>query len=269
MFPLLEDSFPALRQLFEPLRFNLVVDSIIDGHTPAWVYADRMADPSLALMWNRQDALLLAGRADDSGAIADVEQIVQNEIMPDARNRHIPELALHASPRLRPVAASIAEKLKAREAGRFTFRFAGPKLSWRPMLPPDGQVEPITPQMLRSGLDYATAVDGWVRSFWRSYDDFLVTGFGHCLLLERAIASWCLTVYASAGEVEFGVATAPTHRSRGYATLVAAACVDEAHDRRLTPHWQCWEDNKASVAVAEKVGFVDPVRYTVFRMSTG
>lgn len=268
MFPVLEDLYPALRQLFEPLRYNLVVDSIIDGHTPAWVYADRLSEPGLALMWNRQDALLLAGEVDDPATMRAVEQIITDEILPDAQNRHIPELAFHVSPALRPATRSIVNALKAKEAGRLTFRFAGPKLALRSLLPPGGQVEPITPQLLRAGFDYASAVDLWVRSFWHSYDDFLVTGFGHCLLLERAIVSWCLTVYASGAEVELGVATVPVHQRRGYATLVAAACVEQAYDRRLTPHWHCWQDNKASIAVAEKIGFVDPVGYVVFRVPT-
>lgn len=34
--------YPRLRTLFEPLGYNTVVDSVIDGNTPAWV-ADDMA----------------------------------------------------------------------------------------------------------------------------------------------------------------------------------------------------------------------------------
>jgi RimJ/RimL family protein N-acetyltransferase len=34
-----------LRPIFEGLRYNLVVDSILDGNTPAWVYADEVRQP--------------------------------------------------------------------------------------------------------------------------------------------------------------------------------------------------------------------------------
>ena len=55
------EDYPRLRALFEGLRFNLVVDSILAGNTPAWAFADSLAAPRVGLLWDRQDGVLLAG----------------------------------------------------------------------------------------------------------------------------------------------------------------------------------------------------------------
>jgi RimJ/RimL family protein N-acetyltransferase len=108
---------------------------------------------------------------------------------------------------------------------------------------------------------------GWVHSFWRDDCAFVDNGFGFCLLEEsETVASWCLTVYRGEKEFELGVATAPAYQDRGFAGLVGAACVDHARAREFSLHWHCWEENVASIAVAEKLGFGDPTIYTVYRI---
>jgi len=58
-----ENEYKSVRSLYRNLRFNLVVDSALDGTTPAWVFVDHKDKPQTAAMWNKQDALLLAGYA--------------------------------------------------------------------------------------------------------------------------------------------------------------------------------------------------------------
>jgi hypothetical protein len=80
-----EDQYKSVRSLYRDLKFNLVVDSILDGNTPAWVFVDRAANPRTAMIWNRQDALFLAG---DEGnqvfnrAIGD-QLVAESSPMPD------------------------------------------------------------------------------------------------------------------------------------------------------------------------------------------
>jgi RimJ/RimL family protein N-acetyltransferase len=92
-------------------------------------------------------------------------------------------------------------------------------------------------------------------------------GFGYALLEGPAVASWCLTVFASGQAREVGLATVEAYRGRGYATRVAAACLEQCLRAGCVPHWQCREDNLPSRAVAEKVGFVEPVVYGVLRIA--
>lgn len=262
-----KDRYEAVRPLFEPLRYNLVVDSVIDGNTPAWVLADDAECPRTALIWNRQDALLLAGALQDPSVSAALRDVIAGEIVPDARRRHIPQLSLHTEEtaglaRTRRILADF-------EPERAIRRFYQPgrlQVDWRVQMPPGYAVRRMDPDLLENeNLVNAGAVTGWVRSFWPSNAAFLGTGFGFAVLHGSTLTSWCLTVYASGRQFELGLATVPGHRNRGLATLAAAVCVEHCFDQGMTPHWHCWEENRASIAVAEKVGFERPQRYEVLR----
>ncbi len=43
-------AYADVRPLVGGLRHCLVIDSIIEGHTPAWVYVDNPQEPNTALI---------------------------------------------------------------------------------------------------------------------------------------------------------------------------------------------------------------------------
>ncbi|MGD8398926.1 MAG: GNAT family N-acetyltransferase [Anaerolineae bacterium] len=268
MRQLAPDQYDRVRPLFARLRYNLVVDSVLDGHTPGWVYADDAAAPRTAWLWNRMDAMLVAGDEADADAAAALGTVIANRAVPDARSRHIPELSLfYDGPAWQAPARALVSSWQPELAWRRFYAFERTRVDWRARLAPGCEMVPIDEVLLGDeALDNVSHVQGWVRSFWPSYQAFVETGFGYALLVGKTVASWCLTVYAHADQRELGLATAPEYRQRGYATLVAAATVDHAAARGLGPHWHCWDDNAPSIKVAERVGFVAPVRYTVWRI---
>jgi len=262
------EHYALVGALFAKLRYNLVVDSMIDGNTPAWVYVDHLAAPTAGLMWNRQDAILLAGIFGGAGIDRTLGGIIRKEIIPEAQRRGIPQLALQYTPKAwEKYLPTLMGDLDYRYAQRRFYATSKVKYDWRAHLPPGLQVRPINRALLKD-QEIANAADiaGWVRSFWHSEKHFLDGGFGYYLSRGGAALSWCLSVYASGSHYELGVATALEHRGRGYATIVAAACVEHCDRRGWTPHWHCWEDNRASIAVAQKAGFGNPMGYRVVRI---
>jgi RimJ/RimL family protein N-acetyltransferase len=260
-------QYERVRPLFDALRYNLVVDSVIDGNTPAWVLVDDVEHPRTALIWNRQDALLLGNAPPRPSAEGALRYVIAGEVVPDARRRHIPQLALHVD---NPAGMRAAERMLADfEPERAVRRFYQPgrlQVDWRAQTPVGYVLRRMDADLLADAdLVYANHMVAWIRSFWPSIEAFLETGFGYAALSGSTLASWCLTVYASGREFELGLATVSDHRNRGLATLTAAACVEHSFDCGFTPHWHCWEENRASIAVAEKVGFEDPKRYEVLR----
>jgi GNAT superfamily N-acetyltransferase len=260
------DQYAALSGLFQPLRYNLVIDSIIDGNTPGWVFADRGSAPTSGLMWDRQDALLAAGAPDD-----ELIATIQNEILPDARRRWIPELCFFSTDsRWEDGLMRLLSGVTIEKANRYYYRFGGLKVNWQEALPDGFLMRRIDPFLLQNDTYFNSGeVAGWVSSFWATFEDFTRTGFGFCVLEEDVVVSWCLTVFASRDQRELGLATVPEYRGKGLATATAAACLAHCLAQGYTPHWHCWEDNRPSQLVAEKVGFTDPVRYQVLRLNIG
>lgn len=261
------EEYPAVAHLFEELRYNLVVDSILGGNTRGRIVVDDVHEPRVALMWNEQGALLLAGEPYHTDVNRALAEHVATYIIPDARARYIPGLSLHYTPRgWEEQVDVVLEGQRPRKALRRFHRLDRPRVDWPARLPSGWRMECMDEDLLaastRKNVDQ---VLGWITSFWRGVADFLETGFGFCLANDDAIASWCLSVYAYPPCFELGVATDPQHRQLGFATLTAAACVDYCLSHQLVPEWHCDVANEPSVAVAGKVGF-EPVReYEVYQ----
>ena len=269
MYQLEQDQFGRVRPLFEALRYNLVLDSVIAGNTPGWVFADRVENPTAALIWNREDAILVAGDSRDSSVHTELREEVLTSIVADARRRSIPALSLHYFPASWEDAIEQILRGRKPEKARRRYYQPGPlKVDWRKSVPSGYEMRRIEEGLLAEDRANVTHVRGWVLSFWHSVQVFEERGFGFCLLHGETIASWCLSVYASGKAYELGVATIPEVRNRGFATLTTAACVEHCLERGWVPQWHCWEDNYASAAVAEKVGFERPREYSVYRFTT-
>ena len=265
---LTEDRYPLLRPLFAPLRYNLVVDSVIDGNTPAWVYADDADRPTTALIWDKQDAMLVAGLPANHAFNQALAGALDTEIFLDARGRGIPYLSLHYPDGgwETAIETTLLQGRRAEKAVRRAYHWGRLRVDWRKALPLGYEVRRLTPELLAQvELENMDQVVGWVDSFWRSHAAFAETGFGFGAFRGQAVASWCLTVFASGLDFELGLATLPEHRNQGLATLTAAASVEHCLSLGGTPHWHCWEDNTASQVVAAKVGFEQPVQYMVYR----
>jgi len=262
-----ENEYKRVRPLFEGLRYNLVVDSVIDGNTGAWVYADDVSGPRSAFMWNRQDAMLLAGDVDNDAFNRALDRLITEEIIPDARERYIPQLSLHYFPEAWESKAGVILRDKHRvKARRRFYTLTDLKVDWRTEIRPGYTMQRMDDGLLaRTDLENIHQVLGWILSFWHSTQDFTRTGFGFCLIQAQTILSWCLSVYVSGNRFELGLATDAAHRKQGFATLTASACIDHCVSNRLTPLWHCWDDNLPSIAVAEKVGFEKALEYTVYR----
>jgi RimJ/RimL family protein N-acetyltransferase len=261
-----ESEYERVRPVFKGLRYNLVVDSVIDGNTPAWVYVDDVREPQTAFMWNRQDAMLLAGNTDNDAFNTSLDRLITEEIIPDARGRYIPHLSLHYFPEAWESKADVVlrDKHPVKAYRRF-YTFNQAKVDWRASIPPGYVMKRVDDELLgRTSLKNVDQVRGWIESFWHARD-FTRTGFGFCLLAGDTIVSWCLSVFASGKTYELGLATDAAYRNQGFATLTASACVDHCVSNGLTPLWHCWEDNRPSIVVAEKVGFEKVMDYAVFR----
>jgi RimJ/RimL family protein N-acetyltransferase len=269
MYPLVGRDRERVLPLYAPISYNLSIASIVSGNTRGWVYVDDPGAPRAALLWSEVDALLLAGDRHDPALRADVGQLIAHTLVPEIASRYIRDVMVYYTPEAwADYRDEILPGLNARQEFHRAYRPGPLRLDPRANLPAGWSLAPITAALLaQRSLGNIEEVEGWVLSFWRSIEDFERLGLGYALRVDGAIASWCLSVYVAGNAYELGLATAPAYRNRGCATRVAAACLAQGHAQGRTPHWHCGDDNLASAAVAEKVGFIDPVRYPVLHFA--
>ena len=98
--------------------------------------------------------------------------------------------------------------------------------------------------------------------FWNSRTDFLKNGVGVCVLDEKRKAlSICYSACLVDKVAEIDIVTHPEHRKSGFGQLVTHEFIRLSLERKITPSWDCFEDNRASVATARRNNFEITYKY--------
>ena len=263
------ERYHHLRFLFSELEHNLAIASIMEGNSLGCLYADSPDSAAAALLWNRQEALYLAGDPNGPGLVEALKNLFQETILPEARRRHIPLLSLQVHPTGWEMhLPSILEGCQIEKTSRRLYLLQKGSIEYSYALPPAYSLQRIDAGLLESDLVNREQVQIWIESFWPSTSAFLERGFGYCVVGRYAIASWCLSVFTSGRRYELGVATDEAYRNHGFASVAAVSCLEYCLNNGLVPEWHCWEDNFPSVNVAEKIGLQQSLSYPAFRFTT-
>lgn len=115
-------------------------------------------------------------------------------------------------------------------------------------------VQRVNEPLILSDAQETVTVD--IDDFWLSREDFLSKGVGFCVLSGSRIVSSCISCYASDLGYDIVINTyEEDDRNKGYATLAASAFLDYSVENGITPHWETYDTNYVSLALAEKLGF--------------
>ena len=94
-----------------------------------------------------------------------------------------------------------------------------------------------------------------------SKENFLKKTFGFYALENGEVCSECEAAFIANGYTEIGIITEKSKRQQGYAFSACVRTLEEIEKRNLKPIWACDKENTASVKLAEKLGFINPLEY--------
>jgi RimJ/RimL family protein N-acetyltransferase len=100
--------------------------------------------------------------------------------------------------------------------------------------------------------------------FWASTDDFLKNGIGACVMKDGEIVSLCYSACVVNNLAEIDIVTQEEYRAMGLAAIAAQNFVSECMRREITPTWDCFAANIASVRLARKLGFEEKQSYFLY-----
>lgn len=268
MQQLLPAQYPNVLPLYARLQYNLVIDSIIAGNTRGGVYVDQVAQPRFAILWNKQDTLLLAGPAPTLSFRNELGDLLCTKILPKACQMTVPEIAFLFTPLVwEPYVAEILAGINFKKASRRFYASHKLKPNWNARLLPGFTMAALDLELLKNDdLNGIDSIHNLILSRWETPQSFYSTGFGYCIISQGQITSWCLTVYASGRQYELKAETHREYRNQGLGTVATAACLAHCDTHGYTPHWHCWESNRAAIAVAQKAGFDRPMGYSAHRI---
>jgi tetratricopeptide (TPR) repeat protein len=258
------NDYGKLRSITASLDYNLVIESILRGFTPARIFVDSVSNPKTALIHNRQK-LFIAG---SFGTVPeqDLSDLITERIIPDIKAED-DALFLHVdSSEWKVLVEENLAGLYPVDCQRMYLECSRLVQDWRDLLPPGYIIKPVDEHLVRQ--DHLENIDYLLEELCSerpSIEDFLNLSFGFSILHGDALASWCLSEYNVPGRCEVGVATVDEHQQRGLATVATLALVEHALSNGIQRiGWHALTRNIPSVALALKAGFEKVRDYSVY-----
>lgn len=92
---------------------------------------------------------------------------------------------------------------------------------------------------------------------------FVAHGFGYCLMRGEEIVTEAYAGPATRGLMEIGIHTHSGYEGRGFATIASAQTIRTCEARGYQTYWNCATSNRASAALARKMGYQTEREYAL------
>jgi RimJ/RimL family protein N-acetyltransferase len=259
------DNYGLARSLFDPIGYNLTIESILTGLSPGSIYVDDPDNPRVALTWT-QSRVFLSGHAQDEATLLALQRTLYEVFYPDAVISGMVAFTLHYTPGWeRLIERVLAEKHLMPDI-RHYYELDSSGMGMRSVLPAAYELKSVNGKILtNSGLEHLDDLIAEMQSERPSVEDFLARSFGYCAIYDESIVAWCMSEYNCGDCCEIGIFTDESHRRLGLAAATATAVFVHASKQGIyNIGWHCWESNEASITLALKLGFTLHTRYPVY-----
>lgn len=241
-----------------------IIESIIQGYTPADVYVDKLESPRITIIWDGEHSIFCGGSADKEAMQKGVAFIRQDILTPQARQHSGIVKIMYDKELWKEVLMEGLQELGPNVYNRSIYRH---KLLEVPELvckDTDITFRRIDKWMLyESGLNDVQGVIDEVAHMWGSAEKFLENGFGYCAVKDNNIAAWCTCEYLSRASCGIGIETFEQYQRQGVAAAATGKMLNYCKVMGKTPYWDCWKNNIASARTAEKAGFEKLADYDI------
>ncbi len=266
-------EYQYLRPLFEGFDYSLSIRAVLDGSNPGRVFADHPQNPRLAFALTIEGYLLAGDHSDpdlrESARQFFTDSLLTGDVYLDSDESitlavHPPEWGDYL-PEMIPT-----HEVEALPRYHYLCRELG--YPWRENVPDGYSIHQIDRAILDG--DLMADPDGlldleMIRIAWGDLDSFLEHGGGFIAAHQGEIVSECSADCRSGDQIDIGVATSPSHRRKGLATIATAATVEYCFRKGYRKvGWHCNQFNAGSWKTAEKVGFKRQGEYTYYYYMT-
>jgi len=259
------DAFPIAHPAFEPMAYNLAVNSIIEGATPSRIFVDHPENPQAAITWNKARAYL-SGNSTDWEFNEGLRDFFQNHLFPHIHATGGEFVILYYAPKKWEEAAlHLFEGNTVHRHLRHFYQINSTPPDWRSRLPAAYEVLPIDHSLLsRTSLKNMDSLVEEMQSESPSPAAFLERCFGFCALHGEELVGWCLSEYNSADRCEVGIEVIEEYQRKGIGTALASALIEKATGLGMAVGWHCYAGNAPSVGLATRLGLEKIEEYPVF-----
>ncbi len=254
LFELDRNDFNKILPLYlkEEIIFPLIL-AVIQQMQHGWIFADDPSYPSSALIVTKFGFIQLIGKKDFG---IDVINFFESPKL------DMPSYLLWYSPPIyiqKVLDRFVPDQVRRRERARFIFNNGITENSTE--CPSGFDVRILDKDLLRKTERFKLDI-GY--RFWASPEDFLKNGIGTCVLKDGEIVSLCYSASVVDNLAEVDIVTWEEYRGMGLAILTAQHFISECIQRAITPTWDCFVNNTASMKLANRLGFTQTITYPFY-----
>ncbi|KMJ59936.1 acetyltransferase [Bacillus sp. LL01] len=240
--------------------------AIIEGINPGRVFVDDQNSPTTGFVWlGNNDGFIFFGNENNLTFNEELNAFIEEVIKPEAAKvglKWFEALGDHADWH-----NSLESTFRHRPLGSwnqrvYKYKGTSPIISKDAFLENRYEVHKIETYFCAD--NQVTNIDSMVDKIldsWSSMEDFFENGIGFCVTYENRIVSTCFSVFTDGTVHAIAIETAEAHRGKKLAQHLTYHHVKECVENNKEPYWDCVEQNKASIAVAEACGFEIVYRY--------
>lgn len=260
----LKDNLQSIRTAFTSHFSYFVIESVIEGNTPAEVYVDQIENPNITLVWDTKHNIYCGGNGDKATLQKAVDYIKSNILTQDVRQNSGVVKVLYENQGWKEAIMEGTQELSPYAYPRSVYRHS---LEHIPSFPNKEHriIQQIDEALLNSNR--LQNIEGLVEELiqmWGTVESFLSKGYGFCAIKDESVAAWCTGEYFSKNWCGIGIETYEPYQGQGIATATTVEMLKYCKAQNKIPHWDCWKNNIPSVKTAEKAGFEKLMDYEIF-----
>jgi RimJ/RimL family protein N-acetyltransferase len=254
------EEYFKVKELFRSMDYQLDIESIFLKKR-GQIFVDNRKMPQTACIYNDKHNFYIAGRVDNREFNQNLYDYMTKHIFPSMLTTDCLDFYIDYGNQYlwKEEIRNIFEQNYVSSVDWRYYMLDKQKITINlEVLPEDYKLKRIDEELLkRSELKNIDDITEWTSTDgWLSQQDFLKNGFGFCIIKGKDIVSWSIADYVIGNSCEIGIETDEDYRRKGFAAIVATACVKFALSNGIDRiGWHCFESNIASQKTAEKIGF--------------
>ncbi|MBH0231435.1 GNAT family N-acetyltransferase [Halobacillus yeomjeoni] len=239
----------------EKMTVPTFVDAVLDGSIEGKVYTDNSSRTTI-LVETHNGIYFVGGSALNTSFNDELVNLYKTRKSDQRRFT----LFSFSKEWVRTLRETLGDEVKQMQ--RYSYELSGGTINENVReIPKEYVIESITPKLIQMSEEFT---EDYYEEYWGSVANFLKNGFGFCILHKGEVVSECTSIFCSKDYAEIDIATAQEYRGRGFASIAAHAFILHSLEKKMNIRWDCDISNPSSVRLAEKLGFRDPVEYSIF-----
>ncbi|WP_048827763.1 GNAT family N-acetyltransferase [Bacillus sp. B-jedd] len=245
---------------------QLEVKAVIEGMNPGRVFVDNVTSPTSGLVWlGNNDGFIFIGDEENNSLNNQINELIDTVIKPDAKKVGLNWFeGIGNHPKWNKVIEKMFEhrKLASWNQKVFTLQNESYKTENEPAIEHEYDVIKISKHLYENNtIKNIEFLHSKISEFWSSPDDFFNKGIGYCIVHNNLIVSACFSGFVMENVHCVDIETLESYRGKKLAQKAAHHFVKDCLENDQVPYWDCMEDNKPSIAIAENIGFTNVFNY--------